>query len=79
MKYDANYDPAISYAVVLWHTDVNPPQFEVVGTYEKLPEITFTIDNTRMPWHNNDSVSLFVEPSSKHLALQWRSIKFFFF
>uniref|UniRef100_A0A671SIJ0 G-protein coupled receptors family 3 profile domain-containing protein n=1 Tax=Sinocyclocheilus anshuiensis TaxID=1608454 RepID=A0A671SIJ0_9TELE len=56
VKYDDNYDPTIHYAVVLWRTDVNPPQFKVVGMYEKLPEITFTIDNTRMPWHDNGSV-----------------------
>ncbi|XP_058641252.1 taste receptor type 1 member 1-like [Onychostoma macrolepis] len=56
VKYDDNYDPTISYAVVLWRTDVNPPQFKVVGSYDKLPEINFTINNTRMPWHNNGSV-----------------------
>uniref|UniRef100_A0A673ICI3 G-protein coupled receptors family 3 profile domain-containing protein n=1 Tax=Sinocyclocheilus rhinocerous TaxID=307959 RepID=A0A673ICI3_9TELE len=56
VKYDDNYDPTIHYAVVLRRTDVKPPQFKVVGTYEKLPEITFTIDNTRMPWHDNGSV-----------------------
>ncbi|XP_016429948.1 taste receptor type 1 member 1-like [Sinocyclocheilus rhinocerous] len=56
VKYNKNYDPTISYAVVLWRTDVNPPQFEMVGTYEKLPEITFTIDKSLLPWHNNGSV-----------------------
>ncbi|XP_050973489.1 taste receptor type 1 member 2 [Labeo rohita] len=53
VKYDDNYDPTISYAVVLWHTDVNPPQFEIVGRYDKLSEITFTIDSSLLPWHNN--------------------------
>ncbi|XDV48552.1 hypothetical protein PO909_017951 [Leuciscus waleckii] len=56
VKYDNNYDPTISYAVVLWHTDVNSPQFELVGTYDTYPEITFTIDNSLLPWSNNDSV-----------------------
>ncbi|KAI2661242.1 Taste receptor type 1 member 1 [Labeo rohita] len=57
VKYDENYDPTISYAVVLWHTDVNPPQFEMVGTYDTYPKTTFTIDNSLLPWLNNDSVS----------------------
>nr|APG29587.1 taste receptor, type 1, member 2e [Ctenopharyngodon idella] len=56
MKYDDNYDSTISYAVVLWHTDVNPPQFEMVGTYDTYPEVTFTINNSLLPWHNNGSV-----------------------
>ncbi|XP_048064764.1 taste receptor type 1 member 1-like [Megalobrama amblycephala] len=56
VKYDDNYDPTISYAVVLWHTDVNPPQFEMVGTYDTYPEVTFTINNSLLPWHNNGSV-----------------------
>ncbi|XP_058641585.1 taste receptor type 1 member 1-like [Onychostoma macrolepis] len=55
VKYDDDNDPTISYAVVLWRTDVNPPQFEVMGSYDKLPEITFTIDNSLLPWHNNGS------------------------
>ncbi|RXN39480.1 taste receptor type 1 member 1-like protein [Labeo rohita] len=53
VKYDENYDPSICYAVVLWHTDVNPPQFEIVGTYDTHPEITLTINNSLMAWHNN--------------------------
>ncbi|KTG04597.1 hypothetical protein cypCar_00043156 [Cyprinus carpio] len=57
VKYDENYDPTISYAVVHWHTDVNPPQFEMVGTYDTYPETTFTIDYSLLPWLNNDSVS----------------------
>nr|BBE15823.1 taste type 1 receptor 2 tandem duplicate a-2 [Cyprinus carpio] len=56
VKYDDHFDPAISFAVVLWHTEVNPPQFEMVGTYDKHPEITFTIDNALLPWHKNGSV-----------------------
>ncbi|KAF4109575.1 hypothetical protein G5714_008827 [Onychostoma macrolepis] len=56
VKYDENYDPIISYAVVHWHTDVNPPQFEMVGTYDTYPKTTFTIDNSRLPWLTNDSV-----------------------
>uniref|UniRef100_A0A8C2CP56 G-protein coupled receptors family 3 profile domain-containing protein n=1 Tax=Cyprinus carpio TaxID=7962 RepID=A0A8C2CP56_CYPCA len=56
VKYDENYDPAISYDAVLWRTDVNPPQFQMVGTYDKHPEITFTMDNSLLPWHNNGSV-----------------------
>ncbi|XP_059360386.1 taste receptor type 1 member 3-like [Carassius carassius] len=56
VKYNDHYDPTISYAVVLWRTDVNPPQFEMVGTYDTHPEITFSIDNSLMPWHNNGSV-----------------------
>ncbi|XP_073699624.1 taste receptor type 1 member 1-like [Garra rufa] len=56
VKYDDNYDPTISYAVVVWRTNMNPPQIERVGTYATHPEITFTIDNSLMPWHNNDSV-----------------------
>uniref|UniRef100_A0A673IMA3 Taste receptor type 1 member 1-like n=1 Tax=Sinocyclocheilus rhinocerous TaxID=307959 RepID=A0A673IMA3_9TELE len=56
VKYDDNYDPTISYAVVLWRTDVNPPQFEMVGSYEKHPEMYFTIDNSLIRWHNNGYV-----------------------
>uniref|UniRef100_A0A8C2EZN8 G-protein coupled receptors family 3 profile domain-containing protein n=1 Tax=Cyprinus carpio TaxID=7962 RepID=A0A8C2EZN8_CYPCA len=56
VKYDENYDPIIHYAIVLWRTNVNPPQFEIVGTYDKLPEITLTINKTLMTWHNNGSV-----------------------
>uniref|UniRef100_A0A8C1CR79 G-protein coupled receptors family 3 profile domain-containing protein n=1 Tax=Cyprinus carpio carpio TaxID=630221 RepID=A0A8C1CR79_CYPCA len=56
VKYDENYDPTISYDSVLWRTDVNPPQFLMVGTYDKHPEITFTMDNSLLPWHNNGSV-----------------------
>nr|APG29583.1 taste receptor, type 1, member 2a [Ctenopharyngodon idella] len=56
VKYDDNYDPTISYAVVLWHTDVNSPQFEMVGTYDTYPEVTFTMDNSLLPWSNNNSV-----------------------
>ncbi|XDV48484.1 hypothetical protein PO909_017889 [Leuciscus waleckii] len=56
VKYDDNYDPPINYAVVLWHTDVNPPQFEMVGTYDTYPELTFTINNSLLPWYNNGSV-----------------------
>ncbi|KTF71848.1 hypothetical protein cypCar_00047996 [Cyprinus carpio] len=66
VKYDDNYDPSISYKVVLWHTDVNPPQFEMVGTYDKHPEITFTMDNSLLPWHNNGSV-FYYGPGSKIL------------
>ncbi|XP_067269199.1 taste receptor type 1 member 2-like [Pseudorasbora parva] len=56
VKYDDHYDPIISYAVVLWHTDVNSPKFEMVGTYDTYPETIFTINNSLFPWHNNDSV-----------------------
>ncbi|XP_051759948.1 taste receptor type 1 member 1 [Ctenopharyngodon idella] len=56
VKYDDNYDSTINYAFVLWHTDVNPPQFEMVGTYDTYPEVTFTINNSLLPWHNNGSV-----------------------
>ncbi|XP_073675802.1 taste receptor type 1 member 1-like [Garra rufa] len=56
VKFDDNYDPTIRYAVVLWRTDMNPPQFETVGTYDKLPEITFNIDNSLLPWNNRGSV-----------------------
>nr|BAF49680.1 taste receptor type 1 member 2a [Danio rerio] len=53
VKYDKNYDPPISYAVVLWHTDENSPQFEMVGTYDTYPKTVFTIDNSRLPWRND--------------------------
>ncbi|XP_059379015.1 taste receptor type 1 member 1-like [Carassius carassius] len=56
VKYDDNYDPAISYDAVLWRTGVNPPQFQIVGSYDKHPEITFTMDNSLLPWQNNGSV-----------------------
>uniref|UniRef100_A0A8C1UXJ9 Taste receptor type 1 member 2 n=1 Tax=Cyprinus carpio TaxID=7962 RepID=A0A8C1UXJ9_CYPCA len=56
IEYDDHFDPTISFAVVLWRTDVNPPRFEMVGSYEKHPEITFTIDNSLLLWHNNGSV-----------------------
>ncbi|XP_056591515.1 taste receptor type 1 member 1-like [Triplophysa dalaica] len=56
VKYDANGDPAVSYAVVLWHTETNPPWIEMVGTYDTYPEITFTINNSLLPWRNNVSV-----------------------
>ncbi|KAI7789922.1 taste receptor [Triplophysa rosa] len=57
VKYDVNGDPAaVSYAVVLWHTETNPPWIQMVGTYETHPEITFTINNSLMPWRNNTAV-----------------------
>ncbi|XP_050973488.1 taste receptor type 1 member 1 [Labeo rohita] len=56
VKYNDNYDPTISFAVVVWRTNMNPPQFEMVGTYDTHPEITFTIDNSLMPWINSGSV-----------------------
>nr|XP_055029934.1 taste receptor type 1 member 1-like [Misgurnus anguillicaudatus] len=56
VKYDANGDPAVSYAVVLWHTETNPQWTEIVGTYDTYPEITFTINNSLLLWHNNASV-----------------------
>ncbi|XP_052420294.1 taste receptor type 1 member 2-like [Carassius gibelio] len=56
IKYDDHFDPTISFSVVLWRTDVNPPQFEMVGSYENHPEIYFTIDNSLLLWHNNGSV-----------------------
>ncbi|XP_055024093.2 taste receptor type 1 member 1-like [Misgurnus anguillicaudatus] len=55
VKYDDNGDPAVSYAVVIWHTVTNPPWIEMVGTYDTYPEIYFTIDNLLMPWGNNTS------------------------
>lgn len=57
VKYDVNGNPTISYAVVLWHTETNPPWTEMVGTYDTYPEITFNIKNSLMPWRNNTSVS----------------------
>ncbi|XP_026124611.1 taste receptor type 1 member 1-like [Carassius auratus] len=56
VKYDDNGDPTISFAVVLWNTETNPPRFEMVGTYDTYPEMTFTINNSRFPWHNSGSV-----------------------
>uniref|UniRef100_A0A8C1CYI8 G-protein coupled receptors family 3 profile domain-containing protein n=1 Tax=Cyprinus carpio carpio TaxID=630221 RepID=A0A8C1CYI8_CYPCA len=56
IKYDDHFDPTISFAVVLWRTDVNPPQFEMVGSYEKHQEIKLTINNSLLLWHNNGSV-----------------------
>ncbi|XP_051577229.1 taste receptor type 1 member 2-like [Myxocyprinus asiaticus] len=53
VKYDDNGDPTVNYAVVLWHTEMNPPQYEMVGTYDTYPEITFTIISSLLPWHNN--------------------------
>ncbi len=73
VKYDENYDPIISYAVVHWQTNVNPPQFVMVGTYDTYPKTTFTIDNSLLPWNTNDSVSrnylFFGELLSKYLPL----------
>nr|XP_055024827.1 LOW QUALITY PROTEIN: taste receptor type 1 member 1-like [Misgurnus anguillicaudatus] len=56
VKYDVNGDPTIHYAVVLWKTETNPPQIEIVGTYDTFPELHFTINNSLMPWHNNTFV-----------------------
>ncbi|KAI7789906.1 taste receptor type 1 member 1-like [Triplophysa rosa] len=56
VKYDVNGNPVVNYAVVLWHTETNPPRTEMVGTYDTYPEITFAIDNSLMPWRNNTSV-----------------------
>ncbi|XP_055039777.1 taste receptor type 1 member 1-like [Misgurnus anguillicaudatus] len=56
VKYDANGDPDVSYAVVLWHTETNPQWIEFVGTYDTYPEINFTIYNALLPWHNKASV-----------------------
>uniref|UniRef100_A0A671R1D9 Taste receptor type 1 member 1-like n=1 Tax=Sinocyclocheilus anshuiensis TaxID=1608454 RepID=A0A671R1D9_9TELE len=57
VKYDDNGDPTVSFSVVLWNTETNPPRFDMVGTYETYPEITFNINNTLLHWHNNGSVS----------------------
>ncbi|XP_051559478.1 taste receptor type 1 member 1-like [Myxocyprinus asiaticus] len=56
VKYDDNGDPTVNYAIMLWHTETNPPRFEMVGTYDTFPEITFTINSSLLPWHNNGSV-----------------------
>ncbi|XP_051950765.1 taste receptor type 1 member 1-like [Xyrauchen texanus] len=56
VKYDDNGDPTINYSIVLWHTERNPPWFEMVGTYDTYPEITFTINSSLFPWRNNGSV-----------------------
>ncbi|KAI7809126.1 taste receptor, partial [Triplophysa rosa] len=56
VKYDVNGDPAISYAVVLWHTETNHSWLEIVGTYDTNPEMIFTINNSLIPWSNNTSV-----------------------
>ncbi|XP_051950801.1 taste receptor type 1 member 1-like [Xyrauchen texanus] len=58
VKYDDNGDPTVNYSVVLWHTKTNPPWFEMVGTYDTHPEITFTMSSSLMPWRNNGSVPL---------------------
>ncbi|XP_065103830.1 taste receptor type 1 member 1-like [Paramisgurnus dabryanus] len=73
VKYDVNGDPTISYAVVLWHTETNPPRIEMVGTYDTYPEINFTIDNSLMPWRNNTSVpfsNCSVECSEGHIRVR---------
>ncbi|XP_055023109.2 taste receptor type 1 member 1-like [Misgurnus anguillicaudatus] len=56
VKYDDNGDPAVSYAVVIWNTETNPPSIEMVGTYDTYPKFNFTIDNSLMSWRNNTSV-----------------------
>ncbi|XP_051526110.1 taste receptor type 1 member 1-like [Myxocyprinus asiaticus] len=53
VKYDDHGDPIVSYAIVLWHTEANPAQFKMVGTYDTYPEITFTINSSLLLWHNN--------------------------
>nr|XP_055039788.1 taste receptor type 1 member 2-like [Misgurnus anguillicaudatus] len=58
VKYDANGDSAISYAVVLWHTETNPPWIEMVGTYDTYPQNIFTINTSLFPWRSNVSVPL---------------------
>lgn len=68
MKYDENGDPTVSFAVIRWNTETNPPRFDMFGIYDTYPEITFTINNSILSWHNNGSVSyLFGEYLSKHL------------
>ncbi|XP_051983451.1 taste receptor type 1 member 1-like [Xyrauchen texanus] len=56
VKYDDNGDPTVNYAIVLWDTKTNPPQFNKVGTYDTYPEITFTINSSLIPWRDNGSV-----------------------
>ncbi|KAA0713518.1 Taste receptor type 1 member 1 G-protein coupled receptor 70 [Triplophysa tibetana] len=56
VKYDVNGDPAVSYAVVLWHSEKKTSWIQVVGTYDTFPEIIFAINNSLMPWHNNTAV-----------------------
>ncbi|XP_039525165.1 taste receptor type 1 member 1-like [Pimephales promelas] len=56
VKYDENGDPTVSFAVIRWNTETNPPLFDMVGIYDKNPEITFTINNSLLSWHNNGSV-----------------------
>ncbi|XP_051994519.1 taste receptor type 1 member 1-like [Xyrauchen texanus] len=53
VKYDDNGDPTVSYAVVLWHTNTNPPWLEMVGTYDTYPEMNFIINSSLLPWSNN--------------------------
>ncbi|XP_051759419.1 taste receptor type 1 member 1 isoform X1 [Ctenopharyngodon idella] len=56
VKYDDNGDPTVSFSVIRWHTETNPPRFDMVGRYDTYPEITFTINNSLLSWHNNGSV-----------------------
>jgi len=68
VKYDENGDPTVSFAVIRWNTETNPPLFDMVGIYDKNPEITFTINNSLLSWHNNGSVRYPIgEYLSKHL------------
>lgn len=60
VKYDDNGDPTVSFSVIRWHTETNPPRFDMVGRYDTYPEITFTINNSLLSWHNNGSVSYFL-------------------
>ncbi|KAK9970271.1 hypothetical protein ABG768_026226 [Culter alburnus] len=56
VKYDDNGDPTVSFSVIHWHTETDPPRFDMVGRYDTYPEITFTINNSLLSWHNNGSV-----------------------
>ncbi|KAK1786990.1 hypothetical protein P4O66_017361, partial [Electrophorus voltai] len=55
VKYDINGDPCVSYGVVLWRTEANPPFIEMIGVYNTYPKITFTINTTLIKWVNDIS------------------------
>uniref|UniRef100_A0A8B9KJB1 Taste receptor type 1 member 1-like n=1 Tax=Astyanax mexicanus TaxID=7994 RepID=A0A8B9KJB1_ASTMX len=56
VQYDGNGDPTVSYVVVLWNTQGSFSPFKVIGSFETYPEITFTINSSRIHWDNDGSV-----------------------
>ncbi|XP_030640604.1 taste receptor type 1 member 2.2 [Chanos chanos] len=55
VRFDENGDPPVSYAIVLWLVDRNPPEFQMIGTYDTYPRMHFNINSSLVRWTKNGS------------------------